>query len=72
MQAYRLETTIPEDNTLTLQSLPFQAGEMVEVIILSRDAASSTPRDRYRLRGIPVTYVNPTEPVAQGDWEAVR
>ncbi len=72
MQAYRLETTITQDKTLTLQSLPFQAGEMVEVIILPKAPTSSIPRDRYPLRGTPVTYINPTEPVAQTDWEVMQ
>ena len=34
MQAYRVETTLTQDGTLTLRNLPFRAGEAVEVIIL--------------------------------------
>lgn len=67
MQAYRLETSIPEDKTLVLENLPFPPGEMVEVIVLSRAQVTSLPRDRYPLRGTAVTYLNPTEPVTQSD-----
>jgi hypothetical protein len=72
MQAYRLEITITQDKTLTLRSLPFQAGELVEVIILPKAPAPSVPHDRYPLRGTPITYINPTEPVAQTDWEVMQ
>ena len=34
MNAHRIETTIDQDGTLTLQGIPFQAGAAVEVIIL--------------------------------------
>ena len=33
MQAYRQETILEHDGTLTLRDLPLQAGEKVEVII---------------------------------------
>lgn len=69
MQAYRQETIIQRDGTLTLRDLPLQAGEKVEVIIIvqSPPARSQNP---YPLRGTPVTYIDPTEPVAESDWEA--
>lgn len=71
MQAYRLETTLTQNSTLVLHSLPFQAGEQVEVIILAKPPVSPTT-NRYPLRGKSVTYVDPTAPIAQADWEAVQ
>lgn len=71
MQAYRVETTVQQDGTLTLSNLPLQAGEAVEVIILVRPSVSLR-QSRYPLRGTPITYIDPTEPVAQADWEAAR
>jgi hypothetical protein len=69
MQAYRVETTVAQDGTLTLSNLPLRAGESVEVIILVQP--SVTPgHQQYALRGMPVCYSDPTEPVAQADWEA--
>ena len=71
MRAYKVETTIPEDGILALDSLPFRAGEAVEVIILSRD---EPPREKVRgsLRGKVLHYERPTEPVADEDWDALR
>ncbi|ETW92445.1 MAG: hypothetical protein ETSY1_43615, partial [Candidatus Entotheonella factor] len=37
MRAYKVETTIPENGVLELDTLPFRAGEAVEVIILARE-----------------------------------
>ncbi len=50
MNAHKLETTLAEDGTLTLQGLPFQAGESVEVIILSLSPeieSKSTPPSSF-------------------------
>ena len=49
-------------------TFPFRRGESVEVIVLpfSSVAASGS---RYPLRGTPVTFFAPTEPVAEADWE---
>ena len=71
MQAYRVETTVAQDGTLTLSNLPLRAGEAIEVIILVQPSAMRG-HQRYPLRGMPVRYIDPTEPVAQADWEAVQ
>jgi hypothetical protein len=65
MQAYKIETVLAEDGTLTLTGLPFHAGDHIVVIVLG------IPQDDP-LRGQPVRYDNPTEPVAQGDWKALQ
>ncbi len=36
MEAYRVETIVQTDGTLTVRDLPLPAGEEVEVIILVR------------------------------------
>ncbi len=71
MNAHRVETTINQDGTLTLDGLPFRAGDEVEVIILERPARrdGSNP---YPLRGQPVRYDAPTEPVAENEWGALQ
>lgn len=71
MQAYRVETIITEDKVLTLRSLPFEVGEQVEVIVLAKTPQPDTTK-QYPLRGLPVTYIDPFTPVAQGDWDAAR
>ena len=69
MQAYRRETKVQANGTVIIQNIPLQAGEIVEVIILTREAAPSEPG--YQLRGRPVTYHQPFEPVAESDWSAL-
>jgi len=71
MNAHRTETTIKQDGTLTLEGLPFQAGAEVEVIILERPQKSSGANP-YPLRGQPVQYDAPAEPVAEDEWDALR
>jgi hypothetical protein len=71
MQAYRIETTVKEDGSLILEEVPFRAGEEVEVIVLAR--GRSLPQgDRYPLRGKPLQYDDPTEPVAESDWDVLQ
>ena len=71
MNTFRLDTTLTQDGTLTLSDLPFQAGDSVEIIIVPRKSASAA-QTGYSLRGKVIRYDNPTEPVAQEDWEALR
>ena len=69
--AHRIETTLQQDGTLTLEHLPFRAGQPVEVIILPRPV-ETRPEGQYGLRGTPVRYDQPTEPVAAEEWDALR
>jgi hypothetical protein len=69
--AYRLETTVPPNGTLTLERLPFPAGQAVQVIVLPLPAKSDSGNP-YPLRGLPVRLEHPTEPVAEGDWGTLR
>jgi hypothetical protein len=55
---------------VTLKNLPFQEGEQLEIIILRRPA-HAPHQDEYPLRGTVLHYLDPTEPVAQEDWEAL-
>ncbi|MBI1880199.1 MAG: hypothetical protein HYR94_18590 [Chloroflexi bacterium] len=71
MQAYRVEVKVQQSGLLTLNNLPLQVGEEVEVIILIRPPRKR-PQNPYPLRGLPITYLNPTEPVAQPDWEITQ
>jgi hypothetical protein len=68
MEALRVETIVQPDGSLKLEGLPSTAGQPVEVIVLPRDPVCTT--QPYSLRGTPVTYVAPTEPLSPEDWEA--
>lgn len=67
--AHRVETVLAEDGKLSLDNLPFRAGQPVEVIVLPAPgpAAGSAP-----LRGSVVRYDRPADPVDDADWDATR
>lgn len=71
VQAHRTETTIQPDGSLLLNDLPFAAGEPVEVIILPRSGVAERANP-YLLRGTPIRFNSPFEPVAPEDWDAAR
>ena len=71
MSVHRVETTLVKDGTLTQTNLPFHAGDAVEVLILPRPQ-KLIGQERYPLHGQPIQYVNPTDPVAEEDWAALR
>jgi hypothetical protein len=70
MRAYRVEKIVPQDGVLELRALPFRAGEVVEVIILAR-TDKMREAQQLPLQGKVLRYDQPTEPVAQDDWEAL-
>ena len=63
MRAYRAEKIISQDGVLELQALPFQAGEVVEAIVLSR-REKMYETHTLPLKGKVLRYENPTESVA--------
>jgi hypothetical protein len=71
MQAIRVETKIQKNGQLNLKNLPVQAGEEVEVIILVQPLKSPAS-DRYSLQGSVIEYIDPFEPVAEDDWDAIH
>ena len=71
MEAYRVEATVEQSGTLTLHDLPFQTGDPVEIIVLEREGPANS-ENPYPLRGTPIRYERPTDPVAEDDWEAPK
>ncbi len=71
MSPIRVEARLERDGVLVLDDLPFRAGDSVEVTIFARPHHDDSA-DRYPLRGLPITYLDPTETVAEDDWEACR
>lgn len=70
-QAYRVHSQVSPDGSLKLENLPFQPGEEVEVIVLAEERRAREER-HYPLRGKPLVYEDPTAPVADSDWQALR
>jgi hypothetical protein len=71
MNVHRVETTLNQDGTLILSDLPFHAGDAVEVIVLPRRQKAAGDK-RYPLHGTKIKYVNPTDPIADEDWAALK
>jgi hypothetical protein len=68
--AHRTDAVLTEDGKLALDNLPFRAGQAVEVIVLL--TANPPAPVEPSLRGSVLQYDQPTEPVAEADWDALR
>jgi hypothetical protein len=68
MRAYRVEKRVTANGALQLEALPFSEGELVEVIVLAREEKTA---GRSPVRRQVIEYIDPTEPVALDDWEAL-
>ena len=71
MGAYKIETVLETDGSLILNSLPFHAGERVEVTVTPSPRLLSADNP-YPLRGTSYRFDEPTEPVALDEWEALQ
>lgn len=72
MQAYCIHTVVTQSGAMTLKNLPFRPGEDVEVIIVRRMPQQPSPaRNDTPLRGMVRAYHNPTDPVAELEWEVL-
>lgn len=71
MRAHRIETVLKDDAVLQLKDLPFKSGQRVEVIVLEQSIEPQSQRWQ-QLRGSVLRYDEPTEPVGQEDWEALK
>ena len=59
-----------KDGKLTLNGLPFQEGDSLEVSIIP--AVRSPVDQRDQLRGTVLQYRDPFAPVAVDDWDALK
>lgn len=71
MNVHRVETTVGKDKTVLLKNVPFDVGESIEVVVF-RTPSKNNEDAPYPLRGTPVKYLDPTEPVMSGDWNVLR
>ena len=69
MQAYSVEKVIDENGIIQLSSLPFSAGDTVQIIVLP-SKSSVQERDRPSLKDSVIEYVDPLEPVAGDEQSA--
>jgi hypothetical protein len=71
VQAHWRETTVGENGDLVLEGLPFEPGQPVEVLVVSKTAGSKTAGSRS-LRDSVLEYHEPLEPIASQDWDALQ
>jgi len=71
MQAYRLETIVPQNGELRLSQLPFRPGDRIEVIVLAQSLAQS-PMNSFPLKGTVIQFDEPLEPVGMDDWSVLQ
>ena len=67
--AHRIEIILSEDGKLSLDQLPFRAGQAVEVIVLPITCLDS---EDDSLHGKLLRYDRPTEPVAETEWGVLQ
>lgn len=61
MASFRATLTVPKSGQITLDSLPFHAGEQVEIRVESAPARPHI-EERFPLRGTPYHYDQPLDP----------
>ena len=66
-----VQATVGDHGSVTLDRLPYQPGQQVDVTISPVDV-SPAAMARYPLAGVKVEYQDPYGSVAEGDWEAAR
>jgi hypothetical protein len=71
MKTYRVETTVSNEGTLTIEIVPFPAGDRVEVVV-RRCEGRPTSGERYPLRGQPIRYTAPFDSVAEAEWGVLK
>lgn len=73
MRAYRVKKKVSQDGSVQLKALPFQAGEVVEIIVLAHERSKEKKNaSLHPLKGSVLEYIDPTEPVAQNDWDVLQ
>jgi hypothetical protein len=71
VQAHWRETTVGEHGELVLEGLPFEPGQPVDVLVVSK-AAGSAAAGGGSLRDSVLEFREPLDPVASEDWDAVQ
>ena len=70
MQAHWRETTVGEHGELVLDGLPFEPGQPVEVLVMSK--TTGLRAEGRSLRDSVIEFHEPLEPVASEDWDTLQ
>lgn len=69
--AHWRETTVGAHGELVLEGLPFEPGQPVDVLVVSKAAPLATAGSRS-LRDSVIEFLEPLDHVAGEDWDALR
>ena len=75
MSPLMLTVTVQPGGTITLERLPFNEGDAVQVLIVRAPTPADDPTEggKYPLRGTPGVYIDPFEPACDAeDWEVLK
>jgi hypothetical protein len=82
VHAHESDAVVDGGGSIHVPGVPFAAGKRVRVIVLeesSNGPRRHSPQDiqqsqgiRYSLRGMPVRYDQPDEPVGVEDWDVLN
>lgn len=65
-----VQATVGAHGSVTLDQLPYEPGQRVDVTISPIVAPATDQKSRYPLGGLKVEYEQPFESVATNEWEA--
>ena len=71
VQAFWRDTAAGAQGDLRLEGLPFEPGQPVEVLVISKTAGSAATAGRSLLDSV-IEFRDPLEPVASEDWKALQ
>jgi hypothetical protein len=71
VQAFSRDTAVGAEGDLHLEGLPFEPGQPVEVLVISKAAGPAAETGRSLLDSV-LEFRDPLEPVAGEDWDALQ
>lgn len=72
MEAYRIETTISKDGSISVKGLPFSEGDKVEIVVRKHKREQAKSQEKYPLHGLQIRYSKPFDGVAENDWSVLE
>ena len=67
-----VQATVGAHGSVTLDQLPYEPGQRVNVTISPMSSQVADQKSRYSLSGLKVEYEQPLESIAADEWEAPK
>lgn len=73
MEPIRIESVVRPNGRIIIEGLPFEEGEIVEVVVSENRGSKTVADNPYPLRGTPFRYDDPFESVISlDDWKFLK